>query len=183
MTHANEVASLERKFSGPGVALEVRDTEVEGYASIFDIRDQSGDVVSKGAYANCLKQLARNGRKVRMLWQHDQGQPIGVWDEIREDGRGLYVKGRILPEVQKGHEALVLLEAGAIDGLSIGYRTKQAERRQDGARILTEIELWEVSVVTFPMLPEARVQAGDTGDSELAQDLVEAFAAARQLLA
>ena len=183
MTNDMSGMALERKYCGAEAALALKDTVIEGYASVFGLADQGGDVVGKGAYGRCLKQMAESGRQVRMLWQHDQGKPIGVWDEIREDAKGLYVKGRILTEVQQGREALVLLEAGAIDGLSIGYRTKQAERSPEGGRRLTEIELWEVSVVTFPMLPEARVQAGDTGDDGLARDLAEAFSAARQLLA
>jgi len=174
-------APLERKYSGPGVDVELQDTQIEGYASVFGVCDQSGDVVSKGAYTRCLKHLAASGRKVRMLWQHDQGKPIGVWDEIREDAKGLFVRGRLLPEVQQGREAMALLEAGAIDGLSIGYRTKRAERGVDGGRTLMEVDLWEVSLVTFPMLPEARVQAGD--DTAVVHDLAEAFTAARQLLA
>ena len=94
-----------------------------------------------------------------MLWQHDPARPIGVWDEVREDAKGLFVRGRLLLEVQAAREAHVLLQAGAIDGLSIGYRTLRAEKAAGGQRLLHEIELWEVSLVTFPMLPEARVQA------------------------
>ena len=86
-------------------------------------------------------------------------QPIGIWDEVREDATGLWVKGRLLRDVEKGREAAALLAAGAIDGLSIGYRTVKAERDGKGQRLLQELELWEVSLVTFPMLPEARVSA------------------------
>ena len=96
---------------------------------------------------------------MKMLWQHDPARPIGVWDEVREDGAGSTCKGRLLLEVQAAREAHVLLQAGAIDGLSIGYRTLRAEKAAGGQRLLHEIELWEVSLVTFPMLPEARVQA------------------------
>jgi phage head maturation protease len=92
-----------------------------------------------------------------MLWQHDPSQPIGVWDEVAEDDTGLYVKGRILDAVEKGREARALIEAGAIDGMSIGYRTLKADRGPDGARMLKELELWEISMVTFPMLTSARV--------------------------
>ena len=98
-----------------------------------------------------------------MLWQHDPAQPIGVWDEVREDARGLYVKGRILTDVEKGREAAALIGAGAIDGLSIGYRTVRAQKDGKGQRLLSELELWEVSLVTFPMLPDARV--GAKGDA------------------
>ena len=103
------------------------------------------------------------GRRIKMLWQHDPAQPIGVWDEVREDNRGLYVKGRILQSVEKGREAIALIEAGAIDGLSIGYRTVKASKNTKGQRLLQELELWEVSLVTFPMLPSARVGAKADG--------------------
>ena len=94
-----------------------------------------------------------------MLWQHDPAQPIGVWDEVREDAKGLWVKGRILTDVARGREAAALIGAGAIDGLSIGYRTVKSRKDDKGGRLLSELELWEVSLVTFPMLPDARVGA------------------------
>lgn len=151
---------LERKFCQFGDALVVKDgTEIEGYASFFGAQDQGGDVVQKGAYASSLQALAASGRQVKMLWQHDAGEPIGVWDEVREDERGLYVKGRLLDSVARGREAAALIAAGAIDGLSIGYRTKKASKGAQGTRNLQELELWEVSLVTFPMLPSARVGA------------------------
>ena len=95
-----------------------------------------------------------------MLYQHDPNQPIGVWEEIREDGRGLYVKGRLTTGVARAREVLSLMRAGALDGLSIGYRTVRGRTdRKTGIRQLIEVDLWEISVVTFPMLPEARVEA------------------------
>jgi len=139
------------------IALEVKaDSEgrIEGYASRFGEMDQSGDVVVKGAYAESLA-----GRMPKMLWQHDPTQPIGMWEQASEDETGLYVRGRILDTVEKGREARALVEAGAIDGMSIGYRTLDADRGTDGARILKQLELWEVSLVTFPMLASARVDA------------------------
>ncbi len=158
----------ECKYQPGAAGLVVTDgREVAGYASLFGKRDHGGDVVQKGAYAASLKALAGAGRAVKMLWQHDPAQPIGVWDEVREDATGLWVKGRILTEVDKGREAAALLAAGAIDGLSIGYRTVRAERDGKGLRLLQELELWEVSLVTFPMLPEARVSAkGEAPDAE-----------------
>lgn len=151
---------LERKFCRFGDGLTVKDgVEIEGYASFFGAPDQGGDVVQKGAYAGSLKVLAAQGRQVKMLWQHDASAPIGVWDEVREDAKGLYVKGRLLESVARGREAIALIQAGALDGLSIGYRTKKAVRSADGGRVLQELELWEVSLVTFPMLASARVGA------------------------
>lgn len=176
---------LETKFCRPGgdVAL-TEGCRIEGYASYFGLTDQGGDVVMAGAYAKSLMRLKAEGRAVKMLWQHDPAQPIGVWDEIAEDGRGLRVKGRILTEVEKGREAAALVAAGAIDGLSIGYRTVMAEKDAKGQRLLREVELWEVSLVTFPMLPEARVGAkGDAlGDGDL-RELAALFEEARRTLA
>lgn len=141
------------------VALEIKrepdeDGIFEGYASVFGVVDQGMDVVERGAFAKSLG----SGRKVKMLWQHNTSDPIGVWDEIREDERGLYVKGRLLKEVQKGREAMALLKVGAIDSMSIGYRTIEAVPEANGrVRKLTEVDLFEVSLVTFPMLPDAKI--------------------------
>ena len=177
---------LERKFSPITGTIEVTDgTRIAGYASVFGAMDQGGDVVEPGAFAASLAALAARGAQVKMLWQHDPAQPIGVWDEVREDGRGLYVSGRLLPEVARGREAAALLAAGAIDGLSIGYRTRRAVKDDRGRRHLSELELWEVSLVTFPMLPEARVaQKGDESpEAATMRDLAAAFRAAREELA
>jgi HK97 family phage prohead protease len=154
---------------------------ISGYASLFGAPDQGGDVVQGGAYASSLAALSRKGRSVKMLWQHDPCQPIGIWEVVKEDDKGLFVKGRILTDIQAGREALALIEAGAIDGLSIGYRTKRAEKTKGGQRLLHELELWEVSLVTFPMLPEARVEGAET-DAQLANDLAQVIADARREL-
>lgn len=182
MIYKSNSNTLETKFCRFDRDIGVSDSpEIAGYASLFNAEDKGGDVVQKGAYAASLERLSKAGGKVKMLWQHDPMQPIGVWDEIREDDKGLFVKGRLLPEVRAGREALALLQAGAIDGLSIGYRTVRAEKSAKG-RLLHEIELWEVSMVTFPMLPEARVAPmGD--EAALAQSLAETFRQARDLLA
>jgi uncharacterized protein len=175
--------SLETKFCSFDGALALHEgAEIAGYASLFGAADQGGDVVQKGAYGASLARLAKARSGVKMLWQHDPTRPIGVWDEVREDARGLHVKGRLLLEVQAAREAHALLKAGAIDGLSIGYRTLRAEKSGAG-RLLHEIELWEVSLVTFPMLPEARVRA-DLSDVEadLARTLAETFREAREML-
>lgn len=185
MTH-DLSGALEHKYARIGTALTVTDgTEIEGYASYFGRKDQGGDIVEKGAYGRSLKTLAAKGRSVKMLWQHDPAQPIGVWDEVREDDKGLYVKGRILTDVERGREAAALLAAGAIDGLSIGYRTVRAHKDGKGARLLSELELWEVSLVTFPMLPDARVGAkGDTPeDGGVLRDLAEILLDGRRMLA
>lgn len=184
MGYMDNHGAPERKYHAPEAGLIVTDGRmIEGYASLFGKRDQGGDVVQKGAYAISLKALAAAGRRVKMLWQHDPSQPIGVWDEVREDATGLFVKGRILTDVDKGREAATLLAAGAIDGLSIGYRTLRAEKDGKGQRLLSELELWEVSLVTFPMLAEARVAAkGDELGSTWAE-MAQIFEDARRELA
>jgi HK97 family phage prohead protease len=155
---------LEHKFMQfDEVAKVDGGVEISGYASFFDAVDQGNDVVQRGAYGASLMALKAAGRSVKMLWQHDPVQPIGVWDVVREDARGLFVKGRILHSVDKGREAIALIGAGAIDGLSIGYRTVKAAKNSKGQRLLQELELWEVSLVTFPMLPGARVGAKADG--------------------
>jgi HK97 family phage prohead protease len=112
-----------------------------------------------------------------MLWQHDPSQVIGVWDEVREDARGLWVAGRLLPGVERAREAAALLEAGALDGLSIGYGVKRAGRDERGRRVLREVELWEVSLVTFPMLAGARVGTKGRTPGAVARAIREARAA------
>ncbi|MGV6839066.1 MAG: HK97 family phage prohead protease [Planktomarina sp.] len=175
---------LERKYARIG-ALDLGSETliIEGYASLFGKADQGRDVVQPGAYANSLARLKEDGRNVKMLWQHDPAQPIGVWDDVREDDMGLYVRGRLLADVPRAAEAAALLKAGAIDGLSIGYRTVKATKDERGQRLLHELELWEVSLVTFPMLPEARVGAkGQSVDDTLAR-VARALSAARETLA
>lgn len=179
---------LETKFARFGDAISVQDDHViAGYASLFGACDQGGDVVRKGAYAASLKGLEAQGRRVKMLWQHDPAQPIGVWDEVREDACGLWVKGRLLPQVDRGRDAVALIAAGAIDGLSIGYRTVKAEKNDKGQRLLTELELWEVSLVTFPMLPSARVVAKSDemtlGVDDMLREIAAALRGARASLA
>ena len=133
------------------------DFAIEGYASIFWTRDLNDDVTAAGAFG---ESLARSGpRGVKMLHQHDGATPIGVWDEAFEDDKGLFVRGRILAVTPQGRMAAALVRAGALDGLSIGFRTVKS-RPDDSRRlrVLTEIDLWEVSLVTFPMLPGARLR-------------------------
>ena len=175
---------LEHKFARLGGDIVVTDgTEISGYASLFGAVDQGGDVVQPGAYAASLAAIGARSGSVKMLWQHDPAQPIGVWDEVREDARGLWVKGRILTEVARGREAVALIGAGAIDGLSIGYRTVKARKDDKGGRVLAELELWEVSLVTFPMLPEARVAAkGDDPEAADLRALAAVFDEARWVL-
>jgi HK97 family phage prohead protease len=138
------------------------DGSFEGYASLFHREDLAGDVVMPGAFAESIARRGPAG--IKLLFQHDANQPIGVWTGLREDARGLYAHGRLMPEVAKAREVHALMRAGALDGLSIGFRTVKGSRdRASGTRRLQTIDLWEISVVTFPLLPEARVAAMNGG--------------------
>ena len=134
------------------------DGTVEGYASLFGEIDQARDMVMRGAFAATLN--ARGVSRIPMLFQHDPSEPVGVWLELREDHRGLYARGRLIPEVARARELLSLLRAGAVDGLSIGFRTvKGTVDPKSRVRRLLAVDLWEISIVTFPLLAGARVRA------------------------
>lgn len=131
---------------------------IEGYASLWGVADLNGDVVARGAFA---ASVARTGaRGVRMLHQHESRAVVGVWDDMIEDQRGLFVRGRVMDWSAEARFAGALSKAGALDGLSIGFRSGRA-RREGRLRVLVEVELWEVSLVTFPMLPGARFDVTD----------------------
>ncbi len=130
---------------------------IGGYASVFGQRDGAGDRVVPGAFARSLRR--KPFTRIPMLWQHDPASPVGQWDDIREDSRGLWVAGRLVPEVARAREAAALIGAGALSGLSIGFRAVRAQRNpRSRERILTEIDLWEISLVTFPQAEAARVR-------------------------
>lgn len=143
---------------------------IEGYGSVFGNADSYSDVVVEGAFERSLEEAKTSGRMPAMLWQHDPEEPIGVWVDMREDSRGLYVKGK-LADTQRGREARELIKLGALTGLSIGYTTKKYEiDKENDVRRLTEIELWEVSPVTFPANSEARITGVKASDISTPKD-------------
>ncbi|HZH53266.1 MAG TPA: HK97 family phage prohead protease [Microvirga sp.] len=130
----------------------------EGYASLFGIADLGKDVVMPGAFADSLRK--RGAADVPLLWQHDPSEPIGRWLLIEEDRRGLFVRGKLNLSVERAREIHALMREGAVDGLSIGYRVERARaERPTGLRRLERLDLWEISIVTFPMLAGARVES------------------------
>ncbi|MDO6587337.1 HK97 family phage prohead protease [Salipiger sp. 1_MG-2023] len=141
---------LQHKFQPLEAEVSERG-HVTGYASKFGIKDQGGDIVVKGAFSG-------GNRKVRMLRDHDPSKVAGVWDVIEEDSTGLHVEGRINLGTTLGKDLYADLDFGAVDGMSIGYRTVDAVKAS-GGRELRKVDLWEVSFVAFPMLPEAVVQS------------------------
>ncbi len=145
---------------GKTFAVEVKDVtekgDIAGYGSVFNNVDGGYDVVEPGAFANSLKERGLP----KMLWGHDfWDPPIGKWNQAKEDDHGLYLEGKLLLDTQRGKEVHAGLKAKTLDGLSIGYTIDDAEVSEAGIRHLKEIDLWEVSVVTFPMNELARVDA------------------------
>jgi uncharacterized protein len=142
--------------------LEVKATEdgmIEGYGSVFGNRDLGGDVVDSMAFDEDIA----NSKRIKMLWQHDPDNVLGVWDKISKDEKGLKVKGRIATKTALGRDIAELARMGAIDGLSIGFMTKEED--WDGpTRIIKRADLWEVSLVTFPMNQDARIDAVKAAD-------------------
>ena len=135
---------------------------IEGFASVFNNIDSYSDIVMPGAFTKSISK-----RKPVMLWQHNSDQPIGVWDEMEERSKGLYVKGRIL-ETAMGNDAYKLVKAGAITGMSIGYSAKKWETdTEKEVRKLTELELYEVSLVTFPANEKALITRVKSDDGAL----------------
>ena len=156
--HGTDHAAAEVKFARADLSSVDVDGTFSGYASLFGKPDLGRDLVLPGAFRASLERRGVNG--VKLLFQHDPKEPIGVWQDIHEDERGMFVRGRLTTDVARAREVLSLMRAGALDGLSIGYRTVRGRTdAATGVRSLIEVDLWEISIVTFPMLPEARVSA------------------------
>lgn len=149
-----------QRLDMPLTIKSVSDTgEFEGYGSVFGVKDSYSDIVVPGAFLKSLNDWSAKGRLPALLWQHDMSEPIGVYTEMREDETGLYVKGRLLidddPLAKRAHAHM---KAGSLSGLSIGYILNDWEYDRDkGGWLLKEIDLWEVSLVTFPANDEARI--------------------------
>ena len=148
---------MERKLiplSDIGVDADGESGSITGYGSIFGNKDFGGDIVVKGAFEKTLRERPN----IKFLWGHDhKSPPIGVWESVKEDGKGLLLKGRLFLETERGREVHVALKNGAIDGLSMGYKATAARNTRTG-RELHELKLFEVSVVNFPMNEAATVE-------------------------
>ena len=167
MTEPTEESDYEEEEKEEKSYIEVKseikadseDGVFEGYGSVFNNTDLGNDVIKSGAFTKSLDQRGHKG--VKLLYQHKSDMPIGVFDEIKEDSHGLYVKGRLALKTQAGQEAYELLKMGALDGLSIGFRVNPKAVSYDkrkNQRIIKEVDLMEISLVTFPMNPKATVR-------------------------
>ncbi len=125
----------------------------EGYGSVFGVEDSYGDIVERGAFSDSLSKF-----KPKLLWQHDMRSPVGIYPEMYEDARGLYLKGELNLDVQRGREAYALLKQGAISGLSIGFITEDYEMDTvKNIRRIKKVRLLEVSLVTFPANEQSNI--------------------------
>lgn len=149
-------------------ADEADEASFTAYASVFGSVDEVNDIVVAGAFAKSLE----TDRSVKCLFNHDPNQVIGIFDEIREDDKGLFVKGRFA-DTHKGQEVRTLVKMGAINSLSIGYRTKDYEWASTGERILKEVALYEISFVSFPANTSANVISAKSIDDGLTELLRE----------
>ena len=142
---------------------------IEGYAALFNVPvPDFNEVVMPGAFTLSLAEHTRDGSRPAMFWAHNQAEPIGVWDDVREDAKGLAVRGRIVRETARGAEALALLKAGAATGLSLGFRTRGATRGKDGSRELRNLNLVEISIVAAPAANGARITSVRRADPRAA---------------
>ena len=143
VVHARRPLARRNKFSGLSA---LGPAQFKGYASLFGVPDGAGDRVTPGAFAASLRR--RGAGDVRLLYQHFPHAPIGAWEEIAEDARGLYVHGRLSRAVEQVRDIRALLADGALNGLSIGFRTVRAKRGaslgKSGGHLLQEIDLWGV---------------------------------------
>jgi HK97 family phage prohead protease len=170
--------TIERKFTPLDLKRVESDGTFTGYASLFHAEDLGHDIVLPGAFRDSLARRGAAG--VKLLYQHNPAEPIGVWESLEEDARGLYARGRLMLAVTRAREVLALMRAGALDGLSIGFRTVTGQRdAKTGIRRLARIDLWEISIVTFPLLPEARIAHVKSGTDHR---LLAAMSAATHLL-
>ena len=146
----------------------LNDGEFEGHGSIFGNEDLGGDVVMKGAFRKSLEKHREANSLPQMFWMHKPDQVPGKWVSMSEDQNGLRVKG-VLADTPLGNEIRTLLKMDAVKGLSIGYSTVDQEWKDDGTRILKEVQLWEVSVVSLPMNPLAQVAHAKSRLSEIGE--------------
>lgn len=136
------------------------DGTFSGYGSVFNVQDSYDDIIVPGAFAESLAAHKEKGTLPALLWQHRSGEPVGVYTGMEEDSVGLKVDGQLALKTARGAEAHELLKMKAITGLSIGFMTREdSYDRLTGIRTLKKLDLWEVSLVTFPANESARIQS------------------------
>lgn len=149
---------MNRKSFNLEIKTVQEDGFFSGYGAVFGNIDWYNDVILPGAFTKSLEKWASKNKFPPVLWNHNDGEPIGVYTKIYEDKKGLYVEGKLLiDDVPRAKSTHALLKAGAIDGLSIGYITKKANQQTNGIRELVELGLGEISIVTTPANEESLI--------------------------
>lgn len=143
--------------------------KIFGYASVFDEEDNYGDIIEKGAFEESIS----NPTKIKLLWQHESKSPIGKIDRLYEDSKGLVIEASINCDLNQGKEASLLVKDGVIDGLSIGFTIEKSSFSESGKRIITDLKLWEISIVTFPANNMAKIAHISKGDLSLSLEKIE----------
>lgn len=149
-----------KRLAVPFEIKAVEGHKITGYGAVTGNVDLGGDIIIPGAFKRTIADHYDNGTRPKMLWQHDPTQPIGVWTSLEEDGNGLSVEGEIA-DTQLGKDARILAKMKALGGMSIGYSFRSRDDfdfDKQGNRLLKQIDVHEVSLVTFPMNPEAVIQ-------------------------
>ena len=151
----NQTLDLECDYKGLDAE---EDGSFEGYGSVFNNKDLGNDVIKYGAFSESIK--SKKPKQIKLLYQHKTDEPIGVIDSLEEDSRGLKIKGRLAMKTQKGKEVYELMKMGALDSMSIGYRLSPDDSKYSDKlkkRTIANLDLMEISMVTFPMNPKAKI--------------------------
>lgn len=160
--------------------LEIKEVKEDGtfsgYASVFGVEDFGGDIVAAGAFTRTIKDWTAKKVKLPILWQHNPNIPVGFYTLLKEDNVGLYVEGHLDLDIQEGRDAYSRLKKGYVSGLSIGYSSRKSDYDEtSGVRTLLDVDLFEISLVTFPMNDEARTQAVKRSEKQLLPKTVKEF--------
>ena len=155
---SDELKNMQVSFDVKSFETEDGQRKFSGYANTFDHKDRAGDITQQGAFAKSIKEHIASNTKPLMLMHHDTSRPVGVWEKLVEDAKGLYVEGRLTKGVRDADEAYALLKDGALNSMSIGYKTINEEYdRSKGANLLHEVKLFEISLVSIPANEQSTV--------------------------
>lgn len=159
---------MDRKTITAGLEVKSLDEggQFEGYASVFGVQDSDGDVIVKGAFRKSIERFRSMGKMPKMLWQHNPTIIVGKFTEMQEDDNGLWVKGSLILDVEKGREAYALMKAGELDAMSVGFNIGEAMAGEMRGRVIEEADLWEISLVTWGANPDALITSVKGIDTE-----------------
>ncbi|MEN3793942.1 HK97 family phage prohead protease [Fulvimarina sp. MAC3] len=165
LAHSRETGFLRLKFA----SVDDDSGVFQGYGAIFGNVDYGGDIIQPGAFSSSLSEHKASGTAPAMLWAHRPEEPIGRWVKLTEDGVGLFCSGELNLDTEAGRRAHAHVKKGDVTGLSIGYQIPDGgaiDARSGRGKLISRVNLFEVSIVTVPMNPKARIRLGSKGDLE-----------------